>query len=109
MPRSLENNSVGVEELEDEKGPIAKKMLLGDDEVHVPQCEDTPTTLMQNFNELHKEVGLLKKKLKTSKQTSQRLKTKVKSLKTVVKQLREKLLISSSCEEMLCSMFLWPC
>ena len=106
----MENNTIGVEELEDEKGPIAKKMLLGDDEVHVPQCEDTPTTLMQDLNELHKEeVGSLKKKLKTSKQKSRRLKTKVKSLKTVVKQLREKLLISSSCEEMLCSMFLWPC
>ena len=87
----MENNTIGVEELEDEKGPIAKKMLLGDDEVHVPQCEDTPTTLMQDLNELHKEeVGSLKKKLKI----------KVKSLKTVVKQLREKLLISSSCEEM---------
>ena len=51
--------------------------------------------------EANKHVAILNKKLKASREKTRRLKIKVKSLKAVTKQLREKNLITSSCGETL--------
>ena len=60
-----------------------------------------PEKMRKKLDKANEKVVRLKKKLKVSQQKSRRLKTKVKSLKALTKQLREKNLISSSCEEML--------
>ena len=71
------------------------------DNDHNHNSKDSPSKLKQEFNRVNQHVVSLKKKVKVSQQKSRRLKTKVTSLKTIVKQLRKKQLISSSCEEML--------
>ncbi len=56
---------------------------------------------------ISKKVSQLKKKLKVSQQKARRLKKTVTSLKSIVKQLKEKDLISSACEEMLEKKYIW--
>ena len=91
-----------MENIESDEDPPPMKKTLLDSEI----TED-PQSLAQQ-NEIHnikqahnQQVSKLKKKLKVSQQKARRLKTKVKSLKSVVSQLKERKLISSSCEEML--------
>ena len=68
---------------------------------HAYSITESPRKLKEKLDKSSEQILHLKKKLKASQQGSRRLKIKVKSLKTVVKQLREKQLISSNCEEML--------
>ena len=63
--------------------------------------KESPTKLKQELRKTKQDVTNLKKKLKVSKQKSKRLKQKVDSLNLVVKQLKDKNMISSSCEQML--------
>lgn len=69
------------------------------DLIQVHPCQ--AKKLKKRLREANKHVAILNKKLKASREKIRRLKIKVKSLKDVTKQLREKNLISSSCEEML--------
>ena len=72
--------------------------MLLDSDVHT-HPDDTE---MEKIKDAHQQkVSQLEKKLKVSQQKARRLKKKVVSLKSIVKQLREKDLISSACEEML--------
>ena len=85
----------------DDDPPPIKKILL-----HSEIAENPASTTQQNeiqkIKQAHnQQVSKLKKKLKLSQQKARRLKTKVKSLKSVIIQLKERKLISSSCEEML--------
>lgn len=61
--------------------------------------EDHEIEEMKNIHQ--QKVSKLKKKLKSTQQKARRLNKKVTSLTSVIKQLKEKNLISSSCEEML--------
>ena len=69
------------------------------DDTHHDQ--ESPGELHQQLNESNEKVFSLKRKLKVSQQKSRRLKKKVTSLKTIVRQLRQDNLISSNCEDML--------
>ena len=62
--------------------------------------KESPTKLKQELRKTKQDVTNLKKKLKVSKQKSKRLKQKVDSLNLVVKKLKDKNMISSSCEQM---------
>ena len=78
--------------------PPAKKIAL-DREVNELY---TPTEEIDKIKQVnHKKVEILKKKLKLSQQKARRLKKRNTSLKGIVKQLKERDLISSACEEML--------
>jgi septal ring factor EnvC (AmiA/AmiB activator) len=61
----------------------------------------SPRKLKKKLKNANQKVTKLQKKFKVSQQKSRRLKTKVNSLKAITKQLREKNLITSTCEEML--------
>ena len=65
------------------------------------QNHESPRKLEKKLRKANKHVAILNKKLKASREKTRRLKIKVKSLKAVTKQLREKKLITSSCEETL--------
>ena len=65
------------------------------------QNHESPRKLEKKLRKANKHVAILNKKLKASREKTRRLKIKVKSLKAVTKQLREKNLITSSCEETL--------
>ena len=67
--------------------------------------DSLPGKLTKKLNKANKQVTTLKKKLKVSQQKSRRLKKKVKSLKDITKELSDKNLITSSCQEMLESNF----
>ena len=67
--------------------------------------DSLPGKLTKKLNKANKQVTTLKKKLKVSQQKSHRLKKKVKSLKDITKELSDKNLITSSCQEMLESNF----
>ena len=85
----------------DDDPPSMKKPLLDSEITEDPQSL-TQQNEIQKIQQAHnQQVSKLKKKLKVSQQKARRLKTKVKSLKSVVTQLKERKLISSSCEEML--------
>ena len=53
------------------------------------------------ISKVNVQMKSLKTKLKLQQQSSRRLKTRVKSLKNVIKTLKRKDLISSNCEAML--------
>ena len=72
---------------------------------HDYQIKESPRKLKKQLEESHDKISQLKKQLKTAQQKSRRLKKKVSSLKTVVKHLCQKNLISSSCEESLSQTF----
>eukprot|EP00112_Aurelia_sp_Birch-Aquarium-sp1_P014097 Seg3016.5 transcript_id=Seg3016.5/GoldUCD/mRNA.D3Y31 product="DNA transposase THAP9" protein_id=Seg3016.5/GoldUCD/D3Y31 len=67
---------------------------------HQYHIVESPRKLRKQLDASKQHIEV-KKKLKSSQQKSRRLKIKVKSLKTIVKHLREKQLISTGCEEML--------
>ena len=83
--------------------PLPNKRVCSPDvdSDHSNKHEDSPRKLKKQLSIINEQVISLKKKLKVSQQKSRRMKIRVKSLKTIVKQLQEKQLISSSCEEML--------
>jgi phage shock protein A len=60
------------------------------DHRHVVEWSLKTKKLKQELTKTRQKVSNLKKKLNISNQRSRRLKTKVKSLKTVVKVLKEK-------------------
>lgn len=79
-------------------------------------CQDVPTAALHNcydesiptvhilqekLNKSEKKVEELKKKLKVSQQRSRRFQKKVFSLKEIIKELKDKDLISTNCENML--------
>lgn len=72
---------------------------------HGHQADESPRKLKKKLHESNKKIITLKKKLKVAQQKSRRLKTKVTSLQSVVSQLREKNMISTSCEEILKTTF----
>ena len=88
----------------DDGDPPQKKMLLEDVDVHPPPPNDIEIEKMKDAHQ--PKVSQLKKKLKVSQQKARRLKKTVTSLKSIVKQLKEKDLISSACEEMLEKIYL---
>ena len=82
--------------------PPAKKMALDFEVNEMCTPTDKDTQEMEKIKQAHKEqVSTLKKKLKSSQQKTRRLKKRNATLKGIVKQLKERDLISSSCEEML--------
>ena len=66
-----------------------------------PESVSTIQLLKDELKKSDKKIEKLKKKLKLSQQRSRRLQKKVFSLKDVVKELRDKNLISPNCEDML--------
>ena len=95
-----EVNNDNDDDMDDEALPPEKKMLL-DNETVVDHTMDINLEI-KKINEKHqKKMTELKKKLKTTQQRAGRLKKRVTSLKSIVKQLKEKDLITSACEEML--------
>ena len=85
----------------DDDPPPIKKILL-DSEIAENPASTTQQNEIQKIKQAHnQQVSKFKKKLKLSQQKARRLKTKVKSLKSVIIQLKERKLISFSCEEML--------
>eukprot|EP00795_Rhopilema_esculentum_P005624 gene5624-10836_t len=89
--------------LEQTDGPSPKKVcagkLLGNDQMYY--ISDSPRKLKARLDRSSQQVQQLERKLKLSQQQCRRLKVRVNSMKTVVKQLRKKNLISSNCEEVL--------
>ena len=83
--------------VEPETSPSPKK-LHQDHDYHVVE---SPRKLKQRLEDSYGQVVTLKRQLKCNKQKSRRLKKSVTSLKTVVKHLSQKQIISPSCEEML--------
>ena len=82
--------------------PPAKKMALDFEVNEMCTPTDKDTQEMEKIKQAYKEqVSTLKKKLKSSQQKTRRLKKRNATLKGIVKQLKERDLISSSCEEML--------
>jgi len=82
--------------------PPAKKTALDSEvnELHTPSTKDTEE--IQKIKQVHaKKVSVLKKKLRLSQQRARRLNKRNVTLKGIVKQLKERDLISSACEEML--------
>ena len=68
---------------------------------HDYQITQSPKTLKKQLEKSHDKIISLRKELKTAQQKSRRLKKKVTALKAVVKQLRQRHLISSDCKELL--------
>ena len=68
---------------------------------HTYSSTETFNSLAKKLSSCKSHINLLKKKLKCSNQKSRRLKNNIKSLKSVVKALRNKNMISSNCEERL--------
>ena len=96
LKRAVENIESDVD---DDPPPI--KILL-DSEIAENPASTTQQNEIKKIKQAHnQQVSKLKKKLKLSQQKARQLKTKVKSLKSVIIQLKERKLISSSCEEML--------
>ncbi len=81
----------------DDGDPPPQKMLLEDVDVHPPPPNDIEIEKMKDAHQ--QKVSQLKKKLKVLQQKARRLKKMVTSLKSIVKQLMEKDLISSACED----------
>ena len=93
-----EVNNDNNDDFDDEALPPEKMHL---DETAVDHTVDIDSEIIR-MNEKHqKKMTKLKKKLKTTQQKAWRLKKRVTSLKSIVKQLKEKDLITSACEEML--------
>ncbi len=95
------SDTLAIEDVDgtmDMADPPAKKQHLELNAVFHPKCEESPRKkdLKQELNKTQQKVSHLKKKLKVSNQKSKRLKTKVNSLKMVIKNM-----ISSRCEQML--------
>ncbi len=74
---------------------------MANDNQEQPDAISSPGKLRKKLNKANKNVTMLKKKLKMSQQKTRRLTIRVKSLKAITKQLREKNLITSNCEEVL--------
>ena len=91
-----------VENIESDDDPPPMKKTLLDSEIAEDPQSLTQQNEIQKIKQAHnQQVSKLKKKLKVSQQKASDLKKNVKSLKSVVTQLKERKLISSSCEEML--------
>ena len=100
LPDDESNVDVGGN-ADDSGSPPEKKTLL-DNSVDAEHTPPTTNLEIQKIREAHKQKVLkLKKKLKVKQQRARRLNRRVTSLKSIVKQLKEKQLISSACEEML--------
>ena len=96
LKRAVENIESDVDD-----DPLPIKILL-DSEIAENPASTTQQNEIKKIKQAHnQQVSKLKKKLKLSQQKARQLKTKVKSLKSVIIQLKERKLISSSCEEML--------
>ena len=67
--------------------------------------QKSPRKLNELLKKRNENIIKLKRKLKTKQQSLRRMKLKVTSLKSVLKELKERNLISSACEEMVKSTF----
>ena len=89
-------------ETDNECGPPPAKKIAPDLEMNEMSIPTAKGTQEMEVKQVHQEqVSMLKKKLKASQQKTRRLKKRNATLKGVVKQLKEKDLISAACEEML--------
>ncbi|KAG1655031.1 DNA transposase THAP9 [Nymphon striatum] len=68
---------------------------------HSYSINSSPKTLKTQLNKSHDYISKLNRKLKTQQQKSRILKSKVTTLKQVVKQLKKNNLISDNCQEQL--------
>ena len=72
---------------------------------HDYNINKSPRKIKQQLDKSNDEIIKLRKKLKNKQQQARRMKLRVKHLKTVVKDLRQRNLITSACEEMLNTTF----
>ena len=68
---------------------------------HVYAITMSPKTLKSQLKKSNEQLVVLRRKLKTQRQKARRLKSKLTSLKGVIKKLKQKNLISDNCQEQL--------
>ena len=98
MPLTREVNDDN-DDVYDGGPPPEKKILLDESVVDHTLAADVEIKKMKEVHQ--KKMTKLRKKLKTTQQKARRLKKKVTFLKSIVKELKEKDLITSACEDML--------
>ena len=91
------SNSVQSEQLSSPENKIRKRIS----NEHAYSLSHSPRKIKKKLDYAYTKLDLLKKKLKASQQKRRRLQANVISLKSVIKCLKEKSLISSHCESIL--------
>eukprot|EP00795_Rhopilema_esculentum_P013870 gene13870-4818_t len=98
---SIDSNALGDSPLDIKVGvsvsPPTKRPKLHLFHDHIYQITESPRSLKKKLDRSLNDLKLAKKKLKCSQQRSRRLKNKVMSLKSVVKDLKKKGMISEAC------------
>ena len=98
---SIDSNALGDSPLDIKDGvsvsPPTKRPKLHLFHDHIYQITESPRSLKKKLDRSLNDLKLAKKKLKCSQQRSRRLKNKVMSLKSVVKDLKKKGMISEAC------------
>ena len=91
------SNPVQSEQLSSPENKIRK--LISNE--HAYSLSHSPRKIKKKLNYAYTKLDLLKKKVKASQQKRRQLQANVISLKSVIKCLKEKSLISSNCERIL--------
>ena len=99
LPPTREVNHDNNDNVYDGGPPPEKKTLVDESVVDHTLAADMEIKKMKEVHQ--KKMTKLRKKLKTTQQKHAVLKKKVTSLKSIVKELKEKDLITSACEDML--------